>query len=463
MAEIYRMPSISPTMEVGTIVEWRVAEGATFKSGAVVADVGTDKATMEAEVFDDGVMLAHLAAEGEDVPTGAPMAILGSAAGEDIAAMLTEAKAELAAARSRLGAVEAVPVPVPVPEPAAAPASAPPPPAAKPTPAAPPTPAAKAPPAARPVAPTTIDAHRTWQGKTLPATFMDPPGDLRLAATSARVLASPLARKVADDLGVKLGRVTGTGPGGRIVRSDVEQAAASQASGPAFTVPADEQVKLTPMRKTIAKRLLQSHQDIPTFFLTTAFDVSGLVQLRAQLKVGRPDLKVSYNDMVTLAVARSLRAYPQANASWTDRGIIRHGRVDVGIAVALPDGLITPVLRNADQIRPTEVGAQIADLAERARAQRLLPEEYTGGTFTISNLGMFGIDHFTAIINPPEAAILAVGQLAQVPVVVDGALAVGWRMSVTMTCDHRVIDGATGAAFLQVLRRHIENPVLLLL
>lgn len=462
MAEIYRMPSISPTMEVGTIVEWRVAVGAKFSSGTVLADVGTDKANMEAELFDDGVLLAHLVEEGDEVPLGAPMAILGARADEDITALVVEAKAELAAARAKLQGGSSEPASEPSAEPKPEPEPAPPAPA--PASAAPTAPVTSAPVAApKPPPPAAkVDASRTWHGKTLPPVFMDPPGDLRLGASSGRVVASPLARKVADALGVDLRRVSGSGPGGRILRDDVD-AAAQRPSSPAFVVPDDQQLKLTPMRKTIAKRLLQSHQDIPTFFLTTAFDVAGFVQLRAQLKAGRPDLKVSYNDMLVLAVGRALREYPQINASWTDRGIVRHGRVDVGVAVALPDGLITPVLRNADQLRLTEIGALVADLAERARAQRLAPEEYTGGTFTISNLGMFGIDHFTAIINPPEAAILAVGQLAQVPVVQGGALTVGWRMSVTLTCDHRVVDGATGAAFLQVLRRYVENPALLLL
>jgi pyruvate dehydrogenase E2 component (dihydrolipoamide acetyltransferase) len=287
---------------------------------------------------------------------------------------------------------------------------------------------------------------------------MDPPGDLRAATVEARVVASPLAKKVAEDLGVNLRRVSGSGPGGRIVRADVEQAA----KGPApAVVPADEALRVTPMRKTIAKRLLASHQDIPTFFLTASLDVSGFVSLRKQIKAVMPDVKVSYNDMLIAAAARALRESPMVNASWGDKQIVRHGRVDIGVAVALPDGLITPVLRNADTMSLSDIGSQVRDLAGRARDQKLMPEDYTGGTFTISNLGMFGIDHFTAIINPPEAAILAVGKVAEVPVVVDGQLTTGWRMNVTMTCDHRVIDGATGAQFLQVLRKYVENPVLL--
>ena len=224
----------------------------------------------------------------------------------------------------------------------------------------------------------------------------------------------------------------------------------------------DTTVKRTQMRRTIAKRLLQSHQDIPTFFLTASLDVGGFVQLRAALKAQLPDLSVSYNDMLIAAVARALSESPMANASWTDAGIIQHGRVDIGVAVALPEGLITPVIRNADKLRMSEISGAVRDLAKRAKEGKLKPEEYTGGTFTISNLGMFGIDHFTAIINPPEAGILAVGKVAEVPVVVGGQLAVGWRMDVTLTCDHRVMDGAVGAAFLSVLRRYVETPALLL-
>jgi pyruvate dehydrogenase E2 component (dihydrolipoamide acetyltransferase) len=304
--------------------------------------------------------------------------------------------------------------------------------------------------------------EREWMGRTLFTNFMDVPGDIRAASQPGRIVASPLARKVAEDKGIDLSRVTGTGPNGRIVREDVESYTPPAAGGGGYAVPEDTHLRLTPMRKTIARRLLASHQDIPTFFLTAEFDMAGMVALRSSLKAQLPDVKISYNDMVVAAVARALREYPQANASWGDTGIVQHGRVDVGIAVALDEGLITPVIRNADRLRFSEIGTTTRELAGRAREGKLDPSEYTGGTFTISNLGMFGIDHFTAIINPPEAGILAVGRLAQVPVVVDGQLTTGWRMKVTMTCDHRVIDGAVGAQFLQVVRRYVETPALLL-
>ena len=295
--------------------------------------------------------------------------------------------------------------------------------------------------------------------------FSDPPGDLRYGVVPGRVIASPLARRMAAEKGLDLARVAGSGPGGRIVAADVTAAPAGGAPAPAAgpSGRADEVVKNTPMRKTIARRLLESHQQVPTFFLTVTFDLSGFVALREQLKARRPDVKVSYNDMTIAAVARALRDHPEINASWGDGAITRHGRVDIGVAVALPQGLITPVLRGADQRSLKEIATEVRALATRAKEQKLQPDEYTGSTFTISNLGMMDIAHFTAIINPPEAAILAVGAVQQVPVVTaDGALDVGWRMTVTMTCDHRVIDGAMGAAFLQTLRTYIESPALML-
>lgn len=440
MAQFFEMPAVSPTMEVGTLEKWRIAEGERFEGPVTIAEVGTDKATMEAEIFDSGVLLKHLIGEGDEVPPGTPIAIFG-AAGEDISGLLAQWEA-------RKGAAAPAPAPAPAPV-AAAPV------------AAAPAPVAAAP--AAPKAPAAAPKAKEWMGKPIPWS-LEPPGDLRAGqAAPGRVNASPLARAVAADLGVKLERVQGSGPGGRVTRHDVEAAAKAPAAAPsAPQARADETVKNTQMRKTIAKRLLASHQDIPVFFLTADFDGAGMVALREQLKARLPDVKVSFNDIVVKAVARALSEHPQVNASWSDKEITRHGRVDVGIAVALPDGLITPVLRGADRMGLAEIGAQTRALAARAKEGKLQPEEYTGGTFTISNLGMFEIDQFTAIINPPESAILAVGSLLQVPVVVGGQLSVGWRLKVTMSCDHRVIDGAVGAAFLQSVRRYVECPSLLL-
>jgi pyruvate dehydrogenase E2 component (dihydrolipoamide acetyltransferase) len=481
LAQFYEMPAISPTMEIGTLVTWRVKEGEAFKSGTVLAEIGTDKANMEAEIFDPGVMLKHLIAEGDEVPPGYPIAIWGQQ-GEDIAGLLTEfeSRKKSLAAKSG-GTVSADKAEPALEKPVAVTAAV--------TPGAPPRPQPPGPQSPSPQSPgpqavqaSTGKVAREWMGKPIQVLFADPPGDVRFGGaapsdngSNGRVSASPLARKLAAEKGLDLKGLQGTGPGGRIVVKDVEQAKAP-AQGPAPGQPspgqpspgqpsqgrADEVVRNTPMRKTIARRLTESHQQIPTFFLTASLDGRGFVELREDLKKKLPDVKISYNDMLIMAVARALREHPQVNASWADKEIVRHGRVDIGIAVAMPDGLITPVLRRADSLPLTQIAERVRELANRARAQKLQPDEYTGGTFTISNLGMFGIEHFTAIINPPESAILAVGALEEVAVVSDGALVPGWRMKVTMTCDHRVVDGAVGAAFLQTLRKYVESPWLLL-
>jgi pyruvate dehydrogenase E2 component (dihydrolipoamide acetyltransferase) len=442
MAQFYEMPAISPTMEVGTLVEWQLAEGASFESGTVLAEIGTDKANMEAEIFDDGFLLKLLIEEGDEVPPGFPIAIWGEASDEgfdDLLVEFAERKAALHSGDSEAAEEEKSPTPEPV---VAAPAPAP----------------------ARPARAAAFDKERlqrTWMGKALSADFCEPPGDLGFGAHQERVAASPLARKIASERGIALHNLKGSGAGGRIVRADVEGAGRGGRS--TMHAPrADEARKNSPMRKTIAKRLLASHQDIPTFFLTATFDMTACVSLRSMLKEQRPAAKFSYNDVVIKGVARALLEHPDVNASWGDDAITRHGRVDVGVAVAVEGGLITPVIRAAHTKSLSHISSEVRELAGRAKNQRLTPEEYTGGTFTISNLGMFGIDQFTAIINPPEAAILAVGRITEEPVVLDGELTVAHRMRVTMTCDHRVVDGAVGAAFLATLRTYLEHPTLLL-
>lgn len=442
MPELFKMPQATPTMEVGTIAKWRKAEGDALKPQDVVAEVETDKAVMEVEVFDSGVLLKILVEAGVEVPAGQPIAIIGKSAGEDISALLASLGAPAASA--------AAAAPAPAPSPAAAPA-------------------ASAPPAPTPsAAPRSAEGGLTpfaWAGEAVDSAIMEMPSfELSLGAHgpgSGR--AAPAARRAARALGVDLESVHGTGPRGRVLRADVE-AAQGRAPAPvapaAPAAPASEAVKNSNMRKTIARRLTAAAQEVPAFYLTAVFDCDALVAFREQLKGA--GLAVSYNDILIKGCARALVAVPEVNASWGDEAILRHKGVHIGVAVALPDGLITPVIRNADQKGLSTIAGDMKDLAARARDRKLQPDEYTGSTFSISNLGMMGIEQFTAIINPPEAMILAVGGMHREPVVrADGSLGVGWRMRVTLTCDHRVVDGALGARFLAELRKLIEKPALL--
>lgn len=442
MPELFKMPQATPTMEVGTIAKWRKAEGDALKPQDVVAEVETDKAVMEVEVFDSGVLLKILVEAGVEVPAGQPIAIIGKSPGEDISALLASLGAPPASA--------ATAAPAPAPSPAAAPAAS-----------APPAPTLSA-------APRSAEGGLTpfaWAGEAVDSAIMEMPSfELSLGAHgpgSGR--AAPAARRAARALGVDLESVHGTGPRGRVLRADVE---AAQGRAPAPVAPAapaaptSEAVKNSNMRKTIARRLTAAAQEVPAFYLTAVFDCDALVAFREQLKGA--GLAVSYNDILIKGCARALVAVPEVNASWGDEAILRHKGVHIGVAVALPDGLITPVIRNADQKGLSTIAGDMKDLAARARDRKLQPDEYTGSTFSISNLGMMGIEQFTAIINPPEAMILAVGGMQREPVVrADGSLGVGWRMRVTLTCDHRVVDGALGARFLAELRKLIEKPALL--
>ena len=426
MAEFFMMPAASPTMEVGRLSNWICAEGDPVEFGTVVAEVETDKATAEIESFDDGLLLKILQPAGADVQVGTPIAIIGDE-GDDIADLIAEFES---------GAFNAVAV-------------------------------------------------------------TESKEDEPTVSTTGPVKAGPGARVQADASGVSLSSVKGTGPRGRVLSSDIPSSSngtattqdytwqgrelhgsimemptafipskaypkrrgQTQSGNSASTSDSDSIVPNSMMRKVIASRLKESYLDAPTFFLNSKLNCDNLVAFRNQMKAAGQ--KVSYNDLVIKAVAKALKDVPAVNASWTEESIIHHGRVDVGMAVALPDGLITPVIRNADQQSLASLAVQTRTLATKAKDRKLTAEEYSDSTFTISNLGMMQIEHFTAIINPPNAAILAVGAMQQEPVVVDGQLTVGWRMKVTMTCDHRVIDGALGAEFLQALRRFIEFPALL--
>lgn len=433
MAEFFVMPQASPTMEAGTLLSWKKAEGSALVPQDVIAEVETDKAAMDIEVFDKGFLLKILAAEGDEIPAGQPIAIIGTEATEDISGLIAEFEANKDKAPEPK-AEDKAPEPAPVAQPAPAPSPAP----------------------SAPSAPGWSDAE--WYGRSLDSSIMDGGGSWSVPEPVVR--ASPLARKIAAERGIQLSSLRGSGPHGRVVRADVEKAPASRGRSVKAPGP-DTSVRNSKMRKVIATRLKDSYLDNPAFFLTATFDCDRLVDFRSQLKA--QDIRVSYNDLTVAAVARALADVPECNATWGDDAITRFGSVDIGVAVALDDGLITPVIRNANNKTLEQLGQETRDLVELARNRKLQPEQYTGATFSISNLGMMQIEQFTALINPPGSGILAVGSLQQEPVVRDGALAVGWRMRVTMTCDHRVIDGALGARFLQVVRKYIENPVLLLL
>ncbi len=415
MATKVMMEALSPTMEEGRLVEWKKAEGDPVATGDVLAEVETDKAVMELVARADGVLLRRLVAAGDTVPVASVIGWIGEP-GEKIETAATAAAAKAPAKAEARGdgdgAAGAPPVPA-----AAAPATAT---------AAPPPPA-------------------------------------------GRVRASPLARRIARERGLDLASVRGSGPEGRIVKRDLEgvsatPAAARPAAAPAFASTGEpyQDVPLTQIRKTIARRLAQSLGPIPTFYLTTEVDMERAAEAREALRAEFGDEgRVSFNDIVMKAVATALRQHPACNAWWQDDHVRVWNEVHLGMAVAIPDGLITPVLRHADRKSLRQISAEARDLAQRGRDRRLTPEEYTGSTFSVSNLGMLDIDEFTAIINPPEAGIIAVGRIVETPVVHGGQVAVRRRMKLTMSCDHRVIDGATGAEFLRTVKRMLENPLAL--
>jgi pyruvate dehydrogenase E2 component (dihydrolipoamide acetyltransferase) len=448
MATKVYMEALSPTMEEGRLVSWHKAEGDPVKSGDVIAEVETDKAVMELVARGDGVLRARLLAEGETAPVGQLVGIIAEPA-EDIAALIASSApkpAPAAAAAATPAATSSAPsAPAPA---AAAPASTPPSAPSAPAPA----PAAKAAPPAAPAA---------------------APAKPAPSQNGGRVRSSPLARRVASERGVELAAIAGSGPNGRIIKRDVESAvaappAAARQSAPAVerprVVPAEgdfHDVSLTQIRKTIAKRLAESIGPVPTFYLTADYDVERMAEMRTAMAAEGEEFKVSFNDILLKAVATALAQHPEVNAHWLGDRIRYFNRVHIGIAVAIDEGLITPVLFGAEDKSLRQIAEETRALAARARARKLAPNEYTGSTFSVSNLGMFGIEQFTAIINPPEAGILAAGAVEPRPVVVDGAVVIRRRMRVTMSCDHRVIDGATGARFLQTLRRLVENPLML--
>ena len=423
MAEIIRMPKLSDTMTEGVVAEWHKNIGDEVESGELLAEIETDKATMEFESFQDGVLL-HIGVEkGNTAPVDSVLCVLGEK-GEDFADLLASAEAEAPAEE----APEApAPAPAPAPASAAAPAPAPAPaPAAAPAPA----PAAQAAPAPAP------------------------------AVANGRVKASPLAKRLAEERGLSLGLIPGSGEGGRIVKRDVEAFVGGGASA-ATAVERFTEVGVSQMRKTIARRLAESKFTAPHFYLSLTIDMDAAMVARKAINDRGPH-RVSFNDMVVKAVAMALKNHPAVNSSWLEDRIRYNEHVHIGVAVAVEDGLLVPVVRHANVKSFGEIGVEVREFAQKAKDKKLQPSDWEGNTFTISNLGMFGIDEFTAIINPPDACILAVGGIQAVPVVRDGAVVPGHTMKVTLSCDHRVVDGATGAAFLNEVKQNLENPVLML-
>ncbi len=426
------MPALSPTMTEGTLLKWHVKEGDEVGSGDILAEIETDKATMEVEAVDEGRIGKLLVAEGaEGVAVNAPIAVLLEA-GEDEAAVAAAPPPAPTTAPAPATAPAAAPTPVPAPVPTAAPA---------------PTPTA-----------------------------------------GARIVASPLAKRMARQAGLDLAAIRGSGPHGRVVKRDIEAAltggvpaavvptpapapalAPAAAAGPSAARLADllgmayELQPLSSMRKTIARRLSESKQTVPHFYLTVDCEIDALLEVRKELNGRFEDTKISVNDFVIRAAALALKQVPGANASFDPSGILLYAHADVSVAVATPGGLITPIVKAAETKGLATISAEMTDLAARAREGKLKPEEYQGGTFSVSNLGMFGVKDFAAIINPPQGCILAVGAGAQRPVVRDGALAVATVMSCTLAVDHRVVDGALGAQFLAAFKKLIEYPPAMLL
>ena len=416
MATKVMMEALSPTMEEGRLVKWVKNVGDAVKSGDTIGEVETDKAIMELVARGDGILRAHLVPEGTTAAVGMVIGVI-AAANEDISSMTGGA----------------------APAPAAAPA------------VAAPAPAASAPVAAAPAA-----------AAPAPAAPAAPVAE----ASSGPVRSSPLARRMAAEKGVNIGAIHGSGPNGRVIRRDIEAASVSTttAAAPA-TIPITGEytdVVLTQMRKTIARRLSESIGPVPTFYLTSEIDMTQVGQLREQMVANGDQYKVSVNDIVIKAVAIALTRHPECNAHWMGDSIRYFSAAHIGMAVATDDGLIVPVIRDAQRKGLGQIGRDARELAKKARERKLQPAEFTGGTFSVSNLGMFGIDQFTAIINPPEAAILAVGATETKPVWENGAFVPRQLMRVTLSCDHRVIDGAVGAKFLQTLRSLLEAPMMML-
>ncbi|MEU6827449.1 dihydrolipoamide acetyltransferase family protein [Nocardia beijingensis] len=411
------MPRLSDTMEEGVVVSWLKQVGDPVERGEILAEIETDKALMELEAYDSGVLERILAAEGARVPIGTPIGLIGDGSGATASGSGGSAPAPSATASGEQAAAE--------------------------------------------------NGSAPGTNRVVPDSTADAP------ATAERKKASPLARKIADELGVDITTVAGTGPGGRVIRQDVEsahrpaeldqprKAVASPPEPPAPAAGDYEEIPLTTIQRVSATRLTESKQQAPHIYLTTAIDVTELFGFRAQVNatLAQAGGKVSVNDLLLKAVAVTLRSNPSVNVSFAGDKLLRHRGVHLGMAVATPAGLLVPVLRDADRKSVSEIAAESRDKAERARERKLRTDEMSGGTFTISNLGMFGIEHFTAVINPPEAAILAVGAATDELRLDDGQVVTRKILRVTMSADHRAIDGAVAARFLQELKELLEHPL----
>ncbi|TYP95669.1 pyruvate dehydrogenase E2 component (dihydrolipoamide acetyltransferase) [Fodinibius salinus] len=417
MAVKVEMPKLSDTMEEGVIAKWNVEEGDSVESGDIIAEVETDKATMEVEVFDAGTILKILPDEGDAVPLGQLMAVIGEE-GEDIDDLLEEAQSS-GSADSDSDDQETE---------------------------------------------KSESAETEEQGEEYDPVFGDLDDKGNGQADDGRIKASPLARNMAEEQGITLSNVKGSGPQGRIIKRDIESFDPSQTPvAPAATVSQeDKEHRVSQMRKTIAKRLSESKFSSPHYYETIDIDMSAVWDARKQLNE-ISDTKISFNDVVVKACATALRQHPDINSSWQGDKIIEHGDVNIAVAVGIDEGLVTPVIDNTDQKGLQQIAAEGQSLIEKAQNRDLAPEQMEGSTFTVSNLGMFGIEEFTAIINPPNACILAVGAIREVPVVEDGEVVPGKRMKVTLSSDHRIVDGVSAAQFLNTLKQMLENPLGLVL
>jgi pyruvate dehydrogenase E2 component (dihydrolipoamide acetyltransferase) len=458
MATQVVMPKLSPTMEEGQLSRWLKNEGDKVGIGEPLAEIDTDKATMEAQALANGVLRKILVPAGETVPLGAVIAIIGEP-DEDISGLVSQASSAAAPAEKKEPVEEKV--------------------------------------EARPVkgdageAPSAPPDSAPDSGKAQPAQAAQPTSGNGQRGQGGRLIVSPIAARMAAEAGINLHDLTGSGPGGRIVKRDIE-AAMSGASAQPSAQPQEEQAQsatplravpapaqqpsaqpeggaapyreenVSTMRATIARRLSASLGPIPHIFLTTEIEMDKAAEMRRQLNELDPEHKVSINDFVIKVAAVALMQHPAVNASFQEKTVRYYERADIGVAVALENGLITPIVRGANTKSVGQISREVKELAERARNRKLTPEEYTGATFSVSNLGMFGITEFTALINPPEACILAVGAMTPSAVVRDGQVVVRQLMRVTLSCDHRIVDGATGAKFLQTLKKILENPLYLI-